>query len=119
MRIEIQARQQRTAKNSIPRRIGWAVLLCLMAVVPAGSWGQVQRDMRPTASELTPEPAVPAILAAFDKYEVVGMSEGHGMKDVDDFILSLIRNPAFSDKVNDIEVECAATRCTSQLWTVI
>ena len=41
------------------------------------------------------------------------------MKNVDDFILSLIRNPAFSDKVNDIEVECAATRCTSQLWTVI
>ena len=28
------------------------------------------------------------------------------MKDVDDFILSLNRNPAFSDKVNDIEVEC-------------
>ena len=48
-----------------------------------------------------------AILAAFDKYEVVGMPEAHGMKDVDDFILSLIRTPAFAEKVNDdIAVEC-------------
>ena len=28
------------------------------------------------------------------------------MKDVDDFILSLIRDPAFPAKVSDIEVEC-------------
>ena len=106
MQIEIQSRQQRIGKASISRCIAWAVLLCLMIVIPAGSWGQVPRDKRPGGSELTSEPAVPAILAAFDTYEVVGMSEGHGMKDVDDFILSLIRNPAFSDKVNDIEVEC-------------
>jgi hypothetical protein len=47
-----------------------------------------------------------AILAAFEKYEVVGMPEGHGMKDVNDFILLLIRHPAFPEKVNDIAVEC-------------
>jgi hypothetical protein len=57
-------------------------------------------------AEPTPEPAVPAILAAFDKYEVVGMQAAHGLKDLDDFILSLIRAPAFADKVNDIAVEC-------------
>jgi hypothetical protein len=57
-------------------------------------------------AEPTPEPAVPAILAAFDKYEVVGMSASHGLKDLDDFILSMIRTPAFVDKVNDIAVEC-------------
>ncbi len=34
------------------------------------------------------------------------MPEAHGMKDVDDFILSLISNPAFPEKVNDIVVEC-------------
>jgi hypothetical protein len=34
------------------------------------------------------------------------MLEAHGLKDVDDFIFSLIRNPAFSEKVNDIAVEC-------------
>jgi hypothetical protein len=106
MPIEIQARQQRIGKASVLRRISWAVLLCLMIVIPAGSRAQAERDKRPTGSELASEPAVRAILAAFDTYEVVGMPEGHGMKDVDDFILSLIRTPAFSDKVNDIEVEC-------------
>jgi len=46
------------------------------------------------------------LLAAFDKYEVVGISAAHGKKDLDDFILHLIRNPAFPDKVNVVEVEC-------------
>jgi hypothetical protein len=61
---------------------------------------------KPGGAEPVPQPAIPAILAAFDKYEVVGMSEAHRMKDVDDFILTLIRTPAFSQKVNDIIVEC-------------
>lgn len=61
---------------------------------------------KPRGAEPVPQPAIPAILAAFDKYEVVGMSEAHRVKDEDDFILTLIRMPAFSQKVNDIVVEC-------------
>src|SRR5262249_17223506 len=53
-----------------------------------------------------PQDATQAILAAFDKYEVVGMEAAHGFKDLDDFILSLIGDPAFPDKVNDVVVEC-------------
>lgn len=87
-------------------RLCCAVLLFLMTVLPAISRAQVQEQARPAGSEPTPEPAIPAILAAFDKYEIVGMPEAHGFKGVDDFILSLIRNPAFSKKVNDIGVEC-------------
>lgn len=34
------------------------------------------------------------------------MPEAHDQKDLNDFILSLIRPPAFADKVNAIEVEC-------------
>jgi hypothetical protein len=41
-----------------------------------------------------------AILALFDKYEVVASDSP------DDFYLDLIRNPAFPGKVNDIAVEC-------------
>ena len=74
-----------------------------MALLPAES--QSTRT-KPTASEPTPEPAIRAILSAFDRYEVVAMPAAHGMKDVDDFILSLIRDPAFPVKVNDIAVEC-------------
>jgi hypothetical protein len=81
-------------------------LLMLLMVVPGISRAQTQPEAKPPGAEPTPKPAVPAILAAFDKYEVVAMPEAHGMKDMDDFILSLIRNPAFPEKVNDIEVEC-------------
>jgi len=81
-------------------------LLLLLMVVPGISRAQTQPQAKPPGTEPTAEPAVPAILAAFDKYEVVAMPEAHGMKDIDDFIFSLIRNPAFPEKVNDIEVEC-------------
>jgi hypothetical protein len=60
----------------------------------------------PEGSNPKPRDAETTILAAFDKYEVVGMSAAHGNKDLDDFILHLIRNPAFPSRVNDIVVEC-------------
>jgi hypothetical protein len=60
----------------------------------------------PKGSNPKPKDAESALLAAFDKYEVVGMSAAHGNKDLDDFILHLIRNPTFPDKVNVIAVEC-------------
>lgn len=86
-------------------RVSCAMLL-LMTALPVISLAQTQRPRKAAGSEATPEPAIPAILAAFDKYEIVAMPEAHGMKDVDDFILSLIRNPRFLEKVNDIAVEC-------------
>jgi hypothetical protein len=49
----------------------------------------------PSGSNPKPEDATTAILAAFEKYEVVGMSAAHVNKDLDNFILDLIRNPAF------------------------
>jgi hypothetical protein len=65
------------------------------------------RQLRnPQGSNPIPEDAQKAILALFDKYEVVGgMNPSEGCKDVDDFILALIRNPVFPEKVNDIAVE--------------
>jgi hypothetical protein len=82
----------------------FAALALFVAISLAMS--QAQRQPKPVGWEPTPEPAVPAILAAFDNYEVVAIPEAHGKKDLDDFILSLIRTPAFAEKVNDIEVEC-------------
>ena len=87
-------------------RLCCAVLLLALTVLPAISRAQMQQHAKPPGLDPAPESAVSAILAAFDRYEVVGMPEAHGLKDVDDFILSLIRNPAFSEKVNDIAVEC-------------
>jgi len=73
--------------------------------LPAQEMTEVQRPIL-TGSDPKPENATSAILAAFDKYEVVGMGAAHGNKDLDDFILDLVRNPALPGKINDIVVEC-------------
>jgi hypothetical protein len=83
--------------------------------VPAQELAQSPLPVQGTADVQAPNPkgsnpkpgdAERAVLAAFDKYEVVGMSAAHGNKDPDDFILHLIRNPAFPSKVQDVVVEC-------------
>jgi hypothetical protein len=52
-----------------------------------------------------PEGATQAIFAAFKDHTIVTMEAQHGLKDVDDFILSLIRHPSFADVVNVLIVE--------------
>lgn len=73
---------------------------------PSADTVDVREPPNPQGSNPIPEDAQKAILTLFDKYEVVGgMNPSEGCKDVDDFILALIRNPAFAEKVNDIAVE--------------
>jgi hypothetical protein len=83
-----------------------AILIFLVVLVPTISRAQTQQSAKPSGADPKAESAIPAILAAFDKYEVVAMPEDHGLKDLDDLIFALTRNPAFSDKVNDVVVEC-------------
>jgi len=82
-------------------RFGWLVLSVLVACSSATT-----RSQPPKQSATKPEPAISAILALLDRYEVVAMPEAHGKKDLDDFILALIRDPHFPDKVDDIVIEC-------------
>jgi hypothetical protein len=87
-------------------RFAFATILFLMLFVIAPiNRAQTQQQKRPASSEPIPEPAISAILAAFDKYEVVAMPQDHGMQDLDALIFSLIRNPALSEKVNVIVFE--------------
>jgi hypothetical protein len=81
------------------------ILFLLLFVVAPINQAQTQQQKRPASSEPIPEPAISAILAAFDKYEVVAMPQDHGMQDLDALIFSLIRNPALSEKVNVIVFE--------------
>ena len=60
---------------------------------------------RTQAREPVPQPAIPAILAAFDTFKVVAVGDMHRTKDINDFVLALVRHPAFGDKVNDFIVE--------------
>jgi hypothetical protein len=95
-----------------PRRGGWVAVrslvftvsfvafLVMLAVVSASG------QPRPTVAEPHTEPAIPAILGAFDSYDLVGMPADHGLKDLNDLNLTVIRDPSFAKKVNDIEIEC-------------
>jgi hypothetical protein len=83
-----------------------ALSILLTLTITVIGRAQTAEPSKPAGSNPVPEPVIPAILAAFDKYEVVGLPAAHGFKDADDFILTLIRNPAFSERVNDIAVEC-------------
>lgn len=87
------------------KRLAILLLFLIATALPSINWAQ-KRPAKPAGSEPIPEPAIPAILAAFDKYEIVAMPEDHGLKDLDDLIFALIRNPAFPEKVNDIAIEC-------------
>lgn len=73
---------------------------------PPGEIAGAAPPPNPKGTDPKPADATTAILTAFDKYEVVGISAAHGNKDLDDFVLHVVRNPAFATKVNDIVVEC-------------
>jgi hypothetical protein len=83
-----------------------AIVIFLIVLISTTSRAQTQQSARPMGADPKPEPAIRAILAAFDKYEVVAMPEDHGLKDLDDLIFALVRNPEFPAKVNDVVVEC-------------
>jgi hypothetical protein len=86
---------------SIPRRSVLKASAALTGLTLTGA-----PSGAPTRHDPTPMDAQAAILAAFHRYHIVGgMSPAHGRKDADDFITSLIRNPALPDAVNDIAVE--------------
>ena len=82
-----------------------AIMVLSLGLALTTAYAQAQQAAKSEGADPIPQPAVTAILSAFDQYEVVAMPQGHGMQDLNDFILSLVRNPAFSEKVNDIEVE--------------
>jgi hypothetical protein len=85
--------------------------LASISLIPQPCRAQVLAAHPPgDTQDATPEPAIPAILKAFETFEVVAMPAAHGQKDIDDFILSLIRDPRFLASVNDIVVECGNAR---------
>jgi hypothetical protein len=86
----------------------WCALSSLTAW-PSKAQVSAPHSVARTQGEV-PQPAIPGILNAFRTYEVIAMEAGHDGKDVDDFILSLIRDSRFPESVNDIVVECGNVR---------
>ena len=88
--------------NARTRYAGLALLAAVMgSVVTAQNAGDAARQPRA-------EDATRAILAAFDTVRVVALGDRHGIKDLNDFTLSLIRHPGFAAAANDIVVEWRA-----------
>src|SRR5258708_39611092 len=105
MRSELVFRLSRLGIVLHARVMRCCILVLLLAFTLTMAYSQMHASNKPEAADATPQPAVSAILSAFDKYEVVAMPQGHGMQDLNDFVFSLIRNPTFSEKVNDIVFE--------------
>jgi hypothetical protein len=98
-------------------RIAFLVLLTIAFSTPPSveAAGQIPVSTQKTTDPQVPnlgkgnpkaEDATSVILAAFRKYQVVGMNASHGNKDLDDFILHILRNPDLPGTINDIAVEC-------------
>jgi hypothetical protein len=88
--------------NTLGRRFVQAVVLfCAWSVAPQAA---------SQAADPQPTDAVTAILHAFDRYDIVGMSAAHGNEQQDDLILSLVRHPAFPRKAQIIVVECGNSK---------
>lgn len=49
--------------------------------------------------------AVRAIADLFDRFPIVAIGEGHSLREVGDFYASLVKDPGFQAKVNDIVIE--------------
>lgn len=71
---------------------------------------RVTRSQTPAARDPVPRDAVPAILDTFERYPIVAIGEDHRIRQIHDFIVSLVNAPDFPNRVNDIVVEFGAAR---------
>lgn len=82
-------------------------VVCLMACAATVSHPHAAKS---TASNAVPQPAIPAVLSAFDSYEVVAMPVGHGKKDIDQLEAQqpILEGPPPPPDVKAIEQSCRA-----------
>lgn len=72
--------------------------------------GAIANGLSSKQGDPRPQPAIAAIVDAFDKHPLVGLGESHRNQQVHDFIVSLVRDPRFLQKVDDIVVEFGSAR---------
>jgi hypothetical protein len=80
------------------------------AIAPQGDSRAGAANNARSARESRPSSATEFIIRTFDDYPLVAIGERHGWQQLSDYIFSLIRDPGFSRKVNDIVVECGNSR---------
>jgi hypothetical protein len=85
------------------RRSALAVLIALLLTASSSS-------QAPQPTPAVPLEPISAILEAFKTHQIVALGEPHAIEQGHEFRLSLIRDPRFSQIVNDIVFECGNTR---------
>ena len=102
--------KQRALLSNVLKLLNTRFLGLALVIIAIARVSDSQQPAAPPSSvaarQSQPEAAMPAVLRLFETYQVVAMHSAHGMKDLDDFILALIRNPELPNAVNDIVVEC-------------
>lgn len=90
-------------------KLSLLVVGALSIIVLQASHGAGVAQSQP--SDLSPMPAAKYITDAFDRHPLVAFSEPrHGASGTKEFLASLIRQPGFAEKVNDIVVEFGNSR---------
>jgi len=80
-------------------------LVALSASLTVAVSHAAAQDLTSQSRDPRPEPAIPAMLAAFDTFQVVAIGDYHTDQEIKNFILSLVRHPRFPHVVNAIVVE--------------
>lgn len=96
---QLMRQSVRNPPSELPMRMHRPALLLLTLATSLNLAAQTTR------SEPKPEDPFRAILAAYDNYRIVAIGDYHGTKDLNDFVLALVRRPEFPSVVNDIVVE--------------
>ena len=72
----------------------------------AASASATPADARPSdGTALQPRDAIGSILAAMDRFPLVGLGERHLLQEMHDVLTALLRHPALPGKITDIVVE--------------
>lgn len=80
-------------------RLFLTIMLVVSGGVSANDFAQAK------LAEPKPGKAVDELIKVFDRFPIVALGEVHWSQTEHEFVHSLIRHPAFADKVNDIVVE--------------
>jgi hypothetical protein len=98
LRVKPSDQPRLAESRTHPVRVLSLIALGCLGLLPVQPGNAQTNDPRPTD-------AVTTMLSAFDKYPIVALGDLHGCQELYDFIATLVRNPDFPNKVNDIVVE--------------
>jgi len=97
-------------KLTVISLIATCIIGAVMQAEVFGRTRNVSADSISNGPKPRPENGVTALLHAFGRFRIVALGEAHPLQDEHEFILDLIRDPAFPEMATDIVVEFGNAR---------